>query len=179
MAKSFLDGAGVSYIFTKIKEMLSGKADSTDLTSHTGDTTVHITEDERTAWNGKGEVALVTLGYDTSTGAYVASMTASEIYDAKSRGAAVIFSYFGMDLLYLYSTNPESAIFTSTGNTSSGPSIIMIQVDASGAIAQNETALASGDHTHDGYAPAYTYGTTDMTAGTSSLAEGKLYFVYE
>lgn len=29
------------------------------------------------------------------------------------------------------------------------------------------------------YAPAYTYGTEDMTAGTSPLETGKLYFVYE
>lgn len=28
-------------------------------------------------------------------------------------------------------------------------------------------------------APAYSYGTTDLTAGTSTLATGKLYFVYE
>lgn len=28
-------------------------------------------------------------------------------------------------------------------------------------------------------APAYTYGTTDLTAGTSPLETGKLYFVYE
>lgn len=28
-------------------------------------------------------------------------------------------------------------------------------------------------------APAYTYGTTDLTAGTSELATGRLYFVYE
>ena len=30
-----------------------------------------------------------------------------------------------------------------------------------------------------GAAPAYTYGTTDLNAGTSALATGKLYFVYE
>ena len=30
-----------------------------------------------------------------------------------------------------------------------------------------------------GAAPAYTYGTEDMTAGTSPLETGKLYFVYE
>ena len=29
------------------------------------------------------------------------------------------------------------------------------------------------------YAPAYTYGTEDLTAGTSTLETGKLYFVYE
>lgn len=28
-------------------------------------------------------------------------------------------------------------------------------------------------------APAYTYGTEDLTAGTSPLETGKLYFVYE
>lgn len=30
-----------------------------------------------------------------------------------------------------------------------------------------------------GAAPAYTYGTTDLTAGTSQLANGTLYFQYE
>lgn len=43
-------------------------------------------------------------------------------------------------------------------------------------------AAASG-HTHTpesiGAAPEYTYGTTDLTAGSSALETGKLYFVYE
>lgn len=30
-----------------------------------------------------------------------------------------------------------------------------------------------------GAAPAYTYGTEDLTAGSSALETGKLYFVYE
>lgn len=30
-----------------------------------------------------------------------------------------------------------------------------------------------------GAAPAYTYGTADLTAGESTLETGKLYFVYE
>lgn len=38
---------------------------------------------------------------------------------------------------------------------------------------------AAKTHTHDGYAPAYTYGTEDLEAGTSPLETGKLYFVYE
>ena len=29
------------------------------------------------------------------------------------------------------------------------------------------------------YAPAYTYGTNDLVAGTTALATGKLHFVYE
>ena len=40
-------------------------------------------------------------------------------------------------------------------------------------------AKASSSHTHSEYAPSYTYGTTDLTAGTSALETGKLYFVYE
>ena len=31
----------------------------------------------------------------------------------------------------------------------------------------------------DAKAPDYSYGTTDLTAGTSALETGKLYFVYE
>jgi hypothetical protein len=33
--------------------------------------------------------------------------------------------------------------------------------------------------TDEKFAPAYTYGTTDLTEGTSPLETGKLYFVYE
>lgn len=42
-------------------------------------------------------------------------------------------------------------------------------------------APASHKHTAAdvGAAPAYTYGTADLTAGVSSLETGKLYFVYE
>ena len=52
---------------------------------------------------------------------------------------------------------------------------------------------ADASHTHDdryytetevnnllsAKAPAYSYGTSDLTAGSSSLETGKLYFVYE
>lgn len=31
----------------------------------------------------------------------------------------------------------------------------------------------------DEKAPAYSYGTSDLTAGSSALETGKLYFVYE
>jgi len=35
------------------------------------------------------------------------------------------------------------------------------------------------DNNVAGKAPAYIYSTTDLTAGTSQLETGKLYFVYE
>lgn len=53
----------------------------------------------------------------------------------------------------------------------------------SAAEARTNLGAASANHTHTpesiGAAPAYTYGTTDLTAGSSPLATGTLYFVYE
>lgn len=46
-------------------------------------------------------------------------------------------------------------------------------------ITPESIGAASAGHTHTEYAPAYTYGTEDLTAGTSELATGKLYFVFE
>ena len=50
------------------------------------------------------------------------------------------------------------------------------QVDVSGQIAEHNTSETA----HEGmFAPMYSYGTTDLTAGTSSLESGKIYLVYE
>ena len=48
-------------------------------------------------------------------------------------------------------------------------------------IANGGTGATTADAARDnlGAAPAYTYGTTDLTAGSSALETGKLYFVYE
>lgn len=51
MSEKYLDKQGVSYLWSKIKALLNNKAESTSLTSHTSNTTVHITVAERTAWN--------------------------------------------------------------------------------------------------------------------------------
>ena len=42
-----------------------------------------------------------------------------------------------------------------------------------------KTKLDNLDANLSAKAPAYSYSTTDLTAGTSALATGKLYFVYE
>lgn len=49
------------------------------------------------------------------------------------------------------------------------------------AIANGGTGATTAEAalTNLGAAPAYTYGTADLTAGTSALETGKLYFVYE
>lgn len=50
------------------------------------------------------------------------------------------------------------------------------------ASAGNENSVARSDHRHPtdtSRAPAYSYGTIDLVAGSSSLETGKLHFVYE
>lgn len=44
---------------------------------------------------------------------------------------------------------------------------------------QISTAISKITPTSIEAAPSYTYGTSDLTAGTSMLETGKLYFVYE
>ena len=47
------------------------------------------------------------------------------------------------------------------------------------ATGTNNTQIATTAFVNNNAAPKYTYGTTDLTAGSSSLETGKLYFVYE
>ena len=59
------------YTKTEIDNLLTGYATSGALSSHTGNTTVHITAAERTAWNGKQNAitdgAQIGLGYGVSS----------------------------------------------------------------------------------------------------------------
>lgn len=43
----------------------------------------------------------------------------------------------------------------------------------------HDGVYAPAVHTHTQYAPLYGYGTNDLVAGSSALATGVLYFVYE
>jgi hypothetical protein len=49
----------------------------------------------------------------------------------------------------------------------------------SGGVAATPAAVKAAYDLANGKAPAYTYGTTDKTAGSDTLATGTLYFVYE
>lgn len=72
------------------------------------------------------------------------------------------------DIIY-YETD---ASIVKYGNTT-----VKAQLDANATDIANK---AASDHNHDTvYAPKYTYSTTDLTPGTSSLATGVMYLVYE
>lgn len=60
-----------------------------------------------------------------------------------------------------------------TDSAATAASNAQSKADAAAAAASNAQGTA------DGKAPAYTYGTADLTAGSSQLETGKLYFVYE
>ena len=62
---------------------------------------------------------------------------------------------------------------TRGANSTGGSGTLAIADGGTGATTATEA------RTNLGAAPAYSYGTTDLVAGTSSLAAGTLYFVYE
>lgn len=67
-----------------------------------------------------------------------------------------------------------------TSHTHTIANITNLQDTLDGKQAKGDYATTSALTTGlAGKAPAYTYGTTDLTAGTSALETGKLYFVYE
>ena len=42
------------------KQAWNGKADASALTAHTGDTTIHVTAEDKEAWNGKADASALT-----------------------------------------------------------------------------------------------------------------------
>lgn len=70
---------------------ISGKADKSDLTSHTGNTTIHITSTERSTWNNKANKATTLSGYGITDGATKTELNnlSEEIDDLKDRVEAV------------------------------------------------------------------------------------------
>lgn len=106
--------------------------------SHSTNTTIHITSAERTDWNDAN--------------------TQKHLHDNKSVLDAITATAEEINILdgVTVSTTELNYIDGLTSN-------VQAQLDS----------LSSEK------APQYTYSTTDLTAGTSALATGKLYFVYE
>lgn len=68
-------------------------------------------------------------------------------------------------------TEIDTKLFVHVANKNNPHGVTPSQIGAYSK-AEVDTKLSSA-------APAYTYGTADLTAGTSALETGKLYFVYE
>lgn len=115
---------------------------------------------------------------------YLQKTQASNTYLTKTSASSTYLSKTDASNTYLGKTaKAQSAKVADSANSVAGDN-----VTGTVASATKATQDASGNVITSTYAtktevndkaPAYTYGTTDLTAGSSSLTTGKLYFVYE
>ena len=66
-----------------------------------------------------------------------------------------------------------SSVYTKTETYSKTETNTLLQTKADASSVYTKT------ESNTTFAPAYTYGTADLTAGSSALSNGKLYLVYE
>lgn len=115
----------------------------------------------------------INLEYQTTT---VADQTNekteySKIGRAVTAANSITFTCFNSAPTIALTLNIQGTRGGNSTNTESN--IITIASGGTGATTATEA------RTNLGAAPAYSYGTTDLVAGTSTLAAGTLYFVYE
>ena len=78
-----------NYDDTDIKNTINNKANTTDLTTHTSDTNIHITSAERTKWNNKAEMTDIPNLTNYATKTYVTD----EIAKASTSGTVDLTGY--------------------------------------------------------------------------------------
>ena len=78
-----------NYDDTNIKNTLNKKANTTDLTTHTSDTNIHVTSAERTKWNNKAEMTDIPNLTNYATKTYVTD----EIAKAATSGTVDLTGY--------------------------------------------------------------------------------------
>lgn len=86
--------------------------------------------------------------------------------------------------MVVYTRNPETNEFEMVGPGGATTDTTLSQIGkpadaaAVGSALSNYATLADVSSQLDDKAPKYTFGTADLTAGTSTLAAGTLYFYY-
>ena len=97
--------------------------------------------------------------------------------DKTSYGVATL----GSDALLAAAQRPKAGgLYRDDGKTTLEKSLTEISTTLQKKADLGEDGKVAASQLPDmDYAPAYTYGTEDLTAGTSPLETGKLYFVYE
>lgn len=155
----FLTHNGLMHFWSKVKPMIDSKSESTELNSHTNNSTVHITSSERTSWNGKTTV--------------VSSSTNGNI---KINNAEVT--------VYTHpsGTNPH-------GTTKSDIGLSNVDNTADANKSVNYANSSGNSDTVDGWhmqlgvsdwgIKPMSGGTGDLQAGVTTLSKGHIYFVYE
>lgn len=75
--------------------------------------------------------------------------------------------------------SPLSTQIANKANASHGNHVPNVESANNTRFLRNDNTWQAVTPANIGAAPAYSYGTGDLTAGSSSLATGQLYFVYE
>ena len=121
--------------------------------------------------------------------------TTSEEIEAALQAGKMVVATDGKLILYLNLANQTGNWYTFTGGVFSGSNApvwrlvkstnlwgdLTVKVFTPSSHASTHASGGSDPITPEsiGSAPAYSYGTEDLVAGTSELATGKLHFVYE
>lgn len=165
-----------SYTASEVGADAAGSAAGvqSNLDTHTGNTTVHITADERTSWNSlQGQIDDI-----TESALRKVELTQAE-YDAlPEKDPSVIYIItdgtddFDAHIVdnAIHITSAERTAWNAKLSTETDPTV------PAWAKAANKPSYTAEEV---GAAPAYTYGTEDLEAGVTPLAAGTLYFVYE
>lgn len=130
--------------------------------------------------------------FSLAHGSSLTAPTAANITAIRGKYAAAQYAS-GLSYVYLI---PENAVFTDVGTGSNQTTFVQVDKATKTTMSEFVNLVASktnnsyptnGTHT-DGYwykyskqlgDNGYDYGVTDLTAGSSALETGKLYFVYE
>lgn len=109
-----------------------------------------------------------------------ADKTYAEIQTASAAGKSVVAIYNDFYHFNLVMCASGVAYFSaSVYMPNDGHGLMGLNIHDDGTCVFDVSTVCEAGHTHTEYAPAYTYGTEDLTAGTSELETGKLYFVFE
>lgn len=152
---------------------------------HSQDGTVHVTAAQKTEWSGKAD-AVHTHGQSDIPGLETAlSGKAPTVHthvqtditglDTALSGKAPSDHTHTAAQIGAAASSHNHAAGDITSGTFDSACLPTVPV-AKGGTGATDAATA---RTNLGAAPAYTYGTTDLTPGTSPLEAGRLYFVYE
>lgn len=173
-----------------IREALVGKETAgaaeqvqSKLDTHASDTAIHVTAAEKAAWNDS-DVFIAEYGVTKNSEIEAAFQAGKAVFVFDGCYFAPLSDWEG-DAEHIFSNSYTRMQCVndvwSYGEDSFEPAKHAGTHKSNGSdpITPASIGAAAASHTHTGYAPAYTYGTSDLTAGTSELATGKLYFVYE
>ena len=168
-----------------LEERTEGMARASDLEAHTGNTDIHVTAEEKEAWNNQG-TNLETHTKDTNI-----HVTAEEKEAWNNQGTDLETHTKDTDI---HVTAAEKKAWNNQGTdleTHTKGTDIHVTAEEKEAWNKQGTDLEAHTKNTDIHvtveekeawnnkAPMYTYSQTDLTAGSSPLETGKIHLVYE